>query len=54
MTEKTYRLYPYRWVALAVFLVVSIAYGFATAAMLVPAVCEFDIAMGRTKTAGDE
>ncbi len=39
---------------LTVFLVVSVAYGFATAAMLVPAVCEFDIAMGRTKTAGDE
>mgnify|MGYP000884517384 FL=1 len=39
---------------LTVFLVVSTAYGFATAAMLVPAVYEFDIAMGRTKTAGDE
>ena len=39
---------------LTVFLVVSVAYGFATAAMLVPAVCEFDIAMGRTKAAGDE
>jgi len=39
---------------LTVFLVVSVAYGFATAAMLVPAVYEFDIAMGRTKTAGDE
>lgn len=32
---------------LAVFLVTSIAYGFATAAMLVPAIFEFDIAMGR-------
>lgn len=39
---------------LTVFLVVSMAYGFATAAMLVPAVYEFDIAMGRTKAAGDE
>lgn len=39
---------------LTVFMVVSIAYGFATAAMLVPAVYEFDIAMGRTKAAGDE
>ena len=39
---------------LTVFLVVSAAYGFATAAMLVPAVYEFDIAMGRTKAAGDE
>jgi hypothetical protein len=39
---------------LTVFLVVSVAYGFATAAMLVPAVYEFDIAMGRTKAAGDE
>lgn len=32
---------------LGVFLVVVGAYGFATAAMLVPAVCEFDIATGR-------
>ena len=39
---------------LTVFLVVAVAYGFATAAMLVPAVYEFDIAMGRTKAAGDE
>lgn len=39
---------------MTVFLVVAAAYGFATAAMLVPAVYEFDIAMGRTKTAGDE
>ncbi len=39
---------------LTVFLVVATAYGFATAAMLVPAVYEFDIAMGRTKAAGDE
>lgn len=39
---------------LTVFMVVATAYGFATAAMLVPAVYEFDIAMGRTKSAGDE
>jgi hypothetical protein len=39
---------------LTVFLVVTIAYGFATAAMLVPAVYEFDIAMGRTKAAGED
>ncbi len=39
---------------LTVFLVTTAAYGFTTAAMLVPAVYEFDIAMGRTKTAGEE
>ncbi len=39
---------------MTVFLVTAVAYGFATAAMLVPAVYEFDIAMGRTKSAGDE
>ncbi|MCU0962702.1 MAG: ABC transporter permease [Pirellulaceae bacterium] len=39
---------------LTVFLVVSVAYGFAAAAMLVPAVYEFDIAMGRTRMANDE
>jgi len=33
---------------LAVFLVTAAAYGFATAAMLIPAVCEFDVATGRT------
>ncbi len=33
---------------LGVFLVVSIVYGFMTAAMLVPAICEFDVATGRT------
>lgn len=33
---------------LAVFLVTLVAYGFTTAAMLVPAICEFDIATGRT------
>jgi hypothetical protein len=31
-----------------VFLVISGAYGFAVAAMLVPALGEFDIATGRT------
>ncbi len=39
---------------LTVFLVVTVAYGFTTAAMMIPAVYEFDIAMGRTKTAGDQ
>jgi ABC-type transport system involved in multi-copper enzyme maturation permease subunit len=33
---------------LGVFLVVTAAYGFATAAMLVPAIYEFDVATGRT------
>lgn len=37
---------------LAVLLVVAGAYGFATAAMLVPAIYEFDVATGRTT--GDE
>ncbi len=34
---------------LTVFLVTAGAYGFATAAMMVPAIGEFDIAMGRTQ-----
>ena len=38
---------------LAAFLVIVAAYGFTTAAMLVPALYEFDIAMGRTTTADD-
>jgi len=37
---------------LGVFLVTAAAYGFATAAMLIPAICEFDVATGRT-TAGE-
>jgi len=40
--------------ALAVFLVTVFTYGFTTAAMMMPAVYEFDIAMGRTKTPGEE
>jgi hypothetical protein len=36
------------------FLVTAGIYGFTTAAMLVPALYEFDIAMGRTKLAGEE
>lgn len=36
------------------FLVTAATYGFTTAAMLIPALNEFDIAMGRTKMAGDE
>jgi ABC-type transport system involved in multi-copper enzyme maturation permease subunit len=38
---------------LSVFLVTVAAYGFATAAMLVPAIYEFDVATGRT-TIGEE
>jgi ABC-type transport system involved in multi-copper enzyme maturation permease subunit len=38
---------------LSVFLVTVATYGFATAAMLVPAIFEFDVATGRT-TVGDE
>jgi hypothetical protein len=38
---------------LGVFLVTVATYGFATAAMLVPAIFEFDVATGRT-TPGDE
>ena len=39
---------------LEAFLVIAFTYGFTTAAMLVPALYEFDIAMGRTKGAGEE
>ena len=35
---------------LAALLATSAAYGFTTAAMLVPAICEFDVATGRTTT----
>jgi len=37
-----------------VFIVTTATYGFTSAAILIPAIYEFDIAMGRTKTAGDE
>ncbi len=37
-----------------VFVAISGAYGFTTAALLVPAVYEFDVAMGRAKLAGEE
>ncbi len=37
-----------------VILVVAFTYGFATTAMIVPALGEFNISMGRIKTAGDE
>jgi ABC-type Na+ efflux pump permease subunit len=36
------------------FLVTAATYGFTTAAMLVPALYEFDIAMGRSKVTGEE
>lgn len=38
----------------AAFFVTALTYGFTTAAMLVPALFEFDIAMGRTRIAGEE
>ena len=37
-----------------VWIVLVATYGFTTAAMLIPALYEFDVAMGRTKTAGEE
>ena len=37
---------------LGVFLVAGTAYGFATAAMLVPAICEFDVATGQDDARG--
>jgi len=39
---------------LAVFSVVSISYAFATAAMMIPALSEFDFALGRSRTADEE
>lgn len=39
---------------LTVFMTVSISYAFATAAMMVPALSEFDFAFGRTKTVDEE
>lgn len=39
---------------LTIFLVISCTYGFTTAAMLVPGLAEFDIAMGRTKVAAED
>lgn len=38
---------------LTIFLVLSGVYGFATAAMLIPALSEFDFAMGRTRGGGE-
>ena len=37
-----------------VFSVIMTAYGFATTAMIVPALSEFDVAMGRARTADEE
>jgi hypothetical protein len=37
-----------------VFLVTSAAYGFAVAAMLVPAVSGFDVALGRSRGGNEE
>ena len=39
---------------LAVFSVVSLSYAFATAAMMIPALSEFDFAFGRSRTADDD
>jgi hypothetical protein len=39
---------------LAVFVVTVLTYGFATAAMVVPAIANFDFAMGRTRTGEEE
>ena len=39
---------------LTIFLVMVATYGFTTAALLVPAISEFDIAMGRTKSGQEE
>ncbi|MCC6507856.1 MAG: hypothetical protein IT423_02025 [Pirellulaceae bacterium] len=39
---------------LSVFSVIVVAYGFATASMIIPALSEFDFAMGRTRAAEDE
>ena len=39
---------------LTICLVVCATYGFTVSAMLIPAIHEFDFAMGRTKLAGDE
>jgi hypothetical protein len=39
---------------LTIFLVVLGVYGFTTAALLVPSIAEFDIAMGRTRGAAEE
>ncbi len=39
---------------LSVFSVIVVAYGFATAAMVIPALSEFDFAMGRTRVADDD
>jgi hypothetical protein len=35
---------------LTIFLVIAATYGFTTAAMMVPAISEFDFAMGRART----
>ncbi|MEX0818701.1 MAG: hypothetical protein WD070_03880 [Pirellulaceae bacterium] len=39
---------------LTIFLVLAGTYGFTTTALLVPAISEFDFAMGRTRTGGDD
>ncbi len=39
---------------LSVFSVIVVAYGFATAAMIIPALSEFDFALGRSRAAEEE
>lgn len=39
---------------LSVFSVIVVAYGFATAAMIIPALSEFDFALGRSRVADEE
>ena len=39
---------------MVVFSVIMAAYGFATTAMIVPALSEFDFAMGRARAADEE
>jgi hypothetical protein len=39
---------------LTVFLVTAVTYSFATLAMIIPALSEFDFAMGRSRTADED
>jgi ABC-type transport system involved in multi-copper enzyme maturation permease subunit len=40
--------------SLSVFLAITVTYGFATLAMMIPALGEYNISMGRVKTPGEE
>ena len=48
------RFYLMRDQELAVFSVVSLSYAFATAAMMIPALSEFDFAFGGSRTSDEE